>query len=148
MSDLCSSNRYRLGVGFTLGPVAIIGIGDLPATQLFQPGSRYESKYRLRLPAGADPAMVGKRLTAEFPEAGWKVNDRSNGAPGTRRFIERMGQFLSLVGLAALVIAGIGVGNGVASYLAGKRPGLATLKILGADSDAVIDRKSTRLNSS
>src|SRR3546814_18127121 len=48
-----------------------------------------------------------------------------------------MGQFLSLVGLAALVIAGIGVGNGVASYLAGKRPGLATLKVLGADSGTV-----------
>src|SRR3546814_4851731 len=49
-----------------------------------------------------------------------------------------MGQFLSLVGLAALVIAGIGVGNGVASYLAGKRPGLATLKVLGADSGTVL----------
>ena len=49
-----------------------------------------------------------------------------------------MGQFLSLVGLAALVIAGIGVGNGVASYLAGKRPGLATLKVLGADSATVL----------
>jgi putative ABC transport system permease protein len=128
----------RLGEGFTLGPVAIIGMADLPATQLIQPGSLYESKYRLRLPEGTNPEAVGKRLTAEFPEAGWKVTDRSNGAPGTRRFIERMGQFLSLVGLAALVIAGIGVGNGVASYLAGKRPGLATLKVLGADSAAVL----------
>ncbi|WOF42112.1 FtsX-like permease family protein [Sphingopyxis indica] len=128
----------RLGEGFTLGPVAIIGLGDLPATELIQPGSLYESKYRIRLPGGADPAAVGKRLSAEFPDAGWDVNDRSNGAPGTRRFIERMGQFLALVGLAALVIAGIGVGNGVASYLAGKRPGLATLKILGADSATVM----------
>lgn len=128
----------RLGEGFTLGPVAIIGLGDLAATQLIQPGSLYESKYRVRLPAGADPVAVGKRLSAAFPDAGWEVTDRSNGAPGTRRFIERMGQFLSLVGLAALVIAGIGVGNGVASYLAGKRPGLATLKVLGADSAAVL----------
>ncbi|HMN54234.1 MAG TPA: ABC transporter permease [Sphingopyxis sp.] len=128
----------RLGEGFALGPIAIIGLADLPATQLIQPGSLYESKYRVRLPAGADPAAAGKRLTAEFPEAGWKVTDRSNGAPGTRRFIERMGQFLALVGLAALVIAGIGVGNGVASYLAGKRPGLATLKVLGADSAAIL----------
>ena len=128
----------RLGEGFTLGPVAIIGLGDLPATQLIQPGSLYESKYRVRLPANANPEAVGKRLTAQFPEAGWDITDRSNGAPGTRRFIERMGQFLSLVGLAALVIAGIGVGNGVASYLAGKRPGLATLKVLGADSAAVL----------
>ncbi|WP_411341120.1 FtsX-like permease family protein [Sphingopyxis sp. J-6] len=127
----------RLGEGFTLGPVAIIGLADLPATQLIQPGSLYESKYRVRLPGDANPEAVGKRLTAEFPDAGWDVTDRSNGAPGTRRFIERMGQFLSLVGLAALVIAGIGVGNGVASYLAGKRPGLATLKVLGADSGTV-----------
>ena len=118
----------RLGEGFS----------DLAATQLIQPGSLCESKYRVRLPAGADPVAVGKRLSAAFPDAGWEVTDRSNGAPGTRRFIERMGQFLSLVGLAALVIAGIGVGNGVASYLAGKRPGLATLKVLGADSAAVL----------
>ena len=128
----------RLGEGFTLGPVAIIGLGDLPATQLIQPGSLYESKYRIRLPTGADVKAAGKRLAAAFPDAGWDITDRNNGAPGTRRFIERMGQFLSLVGLAALVIAGIGVGNGVASYLAGKRPALATLKVLGADSAAVM----------
>jgi putative ABC transport system permease protein len=48
-----------------------------------------------------------------------------------------MGQFLTLVGLASLVIAGIGVGNGVASYLEGKRAGIATLKVLGADSAAI-----------
>lgn len=137
IDGLIAEEPDRLGEGFTLGPVAIIGLDDLPATQLIQPGSLYESKYRVRLPGGVDPAAAGKRLAAEFPEAGWKVTDRSNGAPGTRRFIERMGQFLSLVGLAALVIAGIGVGNGVASYLAGKRPGLATLKVLGADSGTV-----------
>lgn len=128
----------RLGEGFTLGPVAIIGLGDLEATRLIQPGSLYESKYRVRLPDSANPEAIGKNLTEKFPEAGWEITDRSNGAPGTRRFIERMGQFLSLVGLAALVIAGIGVGNGVASYLAGKRPGLATLKVLGADSATVM----------
>ena len=138
IDGIISEEPDRLGEGFTLGPVAIIGLNDLAATQLIQPGSLYESKYRVRLPADAAPGAVGKRLTAEFPEAGWEVTDRSNGAPGTRRFIERMGQFLSLVGLAALVIAGIGVGNGVASYLAGKRPVLATLKVLGADSAAVL----------
>src|SRR5690606_39152853 len=127
----------RLGEGFTLGPVAIIGLADLPATQLIQPGSLYESKYRVRLPGSANAQAVGKALTAEFPDAGWDITDSSNGAPGTRRFIERMGQFLSLGGLAALVIAGIGDCHGVASYLAGQRPGLATLKVLGADSATV-----------
>jgi putative ABC transport system permease protein len=127
----------RLGEGFTLGPVAIIGLNQIRSTKLIQPGSMYESKYRIKLPPSADPAQVAKALQAQFPSAGWEVTDRSNGAPGTRRFIERMGQFLTLVGLASLVIAGIGVGNGVTSYLASKRSSIATLKVNGADSGMI-----------
>jgi putative ABC transport system permease protein len=127
----------RLGEGFTLGPVAIIALDQMPSTGLIQPGSMFESKYRIKLPAKTDPAKIAKALQAQFPNAGWEITDRSNGAPGTRRFIERMGQFLTLVGLASLVIAGIGVGNGVASYLASKRNSIATLKVNGADSGMI-----------
>ena len=37
-----------------------------------------------------------KEADAKFPDAGWRVQDRSDGAPGARRFIERLGQFLTL----------------------------------------------------
>lgn len=127
----------RLGEGFTLGPVAIINMTSLPDTKLIQPGSMYEAKYRIKLAENEDAAAVAKALEAQFPSAGWDITDRSNGAPGTRRFIERMGQFLTLVGLAALVIAGIGVGNGVRSYLTTKRTSIATLKVTGADSGTI-----------
>ncbi|WP_373475881.1 ABC transporter permease [Sphingorhabdus sp.] len=127
----------RLGEGFTLGPVAIINIASLPETRLIQPGSMYESKYRIKLSAEQDVAAISKSFESRFPSAGWEITDRSNGAPGTRRFIERMGQFLTLVGLAALVIAGIGVGNGVGSYLASKSASIATLKVNGADSGTI-----------
>lgn len=124
----------RLGEGFTLGPVAIVSLDGLRRTGLIQPGSLYESKYRLRLPAGVDAQAVRERLEQQYPSAGWEFKDRDRAAPGASRFIIRMGQFLSLIGLAALVIAGIGVSNGVASYLALKRPGIATFKVLGATS--------------
>lgn len=124
----------RLGEGFTLGPVAIISLASLPDTKLIQPGSLFQAKYRIKLPRSADPAATVKAIESRFPSAGFEITDRSNGAPGTRRFIERMGQFLTLVGLAALVIAGIGVGNGVGSYLESKRTSIATLKVTGADS--------------
>lgn len=127
----------RLGEGFTLGPVAIISMNSLADTGLIQPGSMYEAKYRIKLPPQEDAAAIAEKLEAQFPSAGWDITDRSNGAPGTRRFIERMGQFLTLVGLAALVIAGIGVGNGVGSYLATKRASIATLKVTGADSGTI-----------
>jgi putative ABC transport system permease protein len=127
----------RLGEGFTVGPVAIINMQSLSSTGLIQPGSMFSSKYRIKLSPQADAAAIAKQLQSQFPSAGWEVTDRSNGAPGTRRFIERMGQFLTLVGLAALVIAGIGVGNGVGSYLESKRASIATLKVNGADSGVI-----------
>ncbi|MCF8472342.1 MAG: ABC transporter permease [Sphingomonadaceae bacterium] len=137
VAGIIAEEPDRLGEGFTLGPVAIINMTSLPDTGLIQPGSMYEAKYRIKLAPNEDAAAVAKTLEAQFPSAGWDITDRSNGAPGTRRFIERMGQFLTLVGLAALVIAGIGVGNGVSSYLASKRASIATLKVTGADSGTI-----------
>lgn len=137
VSGIIAEEPDRLGEGFTLGPVAIVSPASLADTKLIQPGSMFESKYRIKLPSSADPETVAKALEQQFPSAGWDITDRSNGAPGTRRFIERMGQFLTLVGLAALVIAGIGVGNGVGSYLESKRAGIATLKVTGADSGII-----------
>ncbi|MFY9351208.1 MAG: FtsX-like permease family protein [Sphingobium sp.] len=124
----------RLGEGFTLGPVAIVSLDGLRRTGLIQPGSLYSSKYRIRLEPRYDPATVVKDWEKARAGEGWTFKERDRAAPGANRFIERMGQFLSLIGLAALVIAGIGVSNGVASYLAGKRGGIATLKVLGATS--------------
>ncbi|SEK02813.1 putative ABC transport system permease protein [Sphingobium sp. AP50] len=124
----------RLGEGFTLGPVAIVSMEGLRRTGLIQPGSLYNSKYRIRLNPRYDAATVRQDWEKARANEGWSFKDRDRAAPGADRFIERMGQFLSLIGLAALVIAGIGVSNGVASYLAVKRGSIATLKVLGATS--------------
>lgn len=128
----------RLGEGFTLGPVALMSLEGLARTGLIQPGSLYESKYRLRIGPTASPDAEVARLREQFPDAGWEFRTREGAAPATERFILRLGQFLTLVGLAALVIAGIGVGNGVASYLAGKRGAIATFKVLGAQSGDIL----------
>ncbi|MDQ3247058.1 MAG: FtsX-like permease family protein [Pseudomonadota bacterium] len=124
----------RISEGFTLGPVALVSLEGLRRTELLAPGSLFRSKYRIRLDPGAEPDPVIDRLKARFETAGWEYQSRDGAAPGASRFFDRMGQFLSLIGLAALVIAGIGVGNGVSSYLAAKQDSTATLKILGASS--------------
>ncbi|MCW2335933.1 putative ABC transport system permease protein [Sphingobium sp. B2D3A] len=134
IAGIIAEEPDRVGEGFTLGPVAIVSLEGLRRTGLIQPGSLYESKYRVRVAPGTDVEALRKRLEDEQAEAGWSFRDRENAAPGTSRFIERMGQFLSLIGLTALVIAGIGVSNGVSSYLAIKRGGIATFKVLGATS--------------
>lgn len=135
--DLVDREPDRVGEGFTLGPVAIVSMEGLRRTHLIQPGSLYESKYRIRLAPGADAGAVADNLTKRYPSAGWEVKDRDGAAPGANRFFNRMGQFLALIGLTALIVAGIGVSNGVSSYLASRRNDIATLKILGATAQDV-----------
>lgn len=134
IAGLIANEPDRVGEGFTLGPVAITSLGGIRRTQLLQPGSLYESKYRLLLPRGRNIERVSEAISAQFSAAGWEIRNRDRAAPGTDRFFERLGEFLTLIGLAALAIAGIGVGNGVAAYLGTRRVSIATLKVLGATS--------------
>ena len=122
----------RLGEGFTLGPPVLVSLADLDATGLIQPGSLYDVRYRLRLPASRDPAVAAKAFADAFPAGGWETKTRDRASPGASRFVDRMGEFLTLVALSALAIAGVGVGGGVTSFLAARRPAIATLKTLGA----------------
>lgn len=137
IADIVAEEPDRLGEGFTLGPVALVSMEGLARTGLVQPGSLFVGKYRIRLPGAVSPETVAERLRDGNPSASWQIRDRDRAAPGASRFFTRMGQFLSLIGLAALIIAGIGVGNGVSSYLRLKRDGIATLKALGATSQDV-----------
>ena len=67
-----------------------------------------------------------------FPDAGWRIRQFDNAAPSLQTLLDRMTVFMTLVGLTALVVGGVGVGNAVSSYLAGKTETIATLKCLGA----------------
>ncbi len=117
---------------FTVGPSFMIAAGALPSTGLVQPGSMTRYDYRLALPENQNPAAFRTALEETFPEAGWRIRDSTSAAPRVSRFIERLTLFLTLVGLTALLVGGVGVGNATRSYLEGKTETIATLKCLGA----------------
>ena len=94
---------------------------------LLQPGALYQSKHRVAFADTArDPEGVEEALTKAFPEAGFDIRTRDRASPGADRFVRQMSDFLTLVGLAALVIAGIGIAGGVSSYLDQRRASIAT----------------------
>jgi putative ABC transport system permease protein len=121
--------------GFGLAPRLMISLDALAASGLIQPGSLVEHSYKIRMAEGtteADIQAVRERATAEFPEAGWSVRGRTGAAPALSTNVERFSQFLTLVGLTALVVGGVGVANAVRAYLEAKRGVIATFKSLGA----------------
>lgn len=134
VSGLLTGEPDALGEGFRLGPALLVDLTALDAAGLEQPGSLYEARYRIVLPRGADARAIGPRLVARHPGAGWSFRTVDQAAGSLKRGVGELGQFLLLVGLSALAIAGVGVGSGVAAWLAGKTGEVATLKVLGARS--------------
>ena len=121
--------------GFGFAPRLLISREGLAASGLVQPGSLVENAYKVRLPRNASEAdieTIRRQATETFPEAGWSIRNRTNAAPALSSNIERFSQFLTLVGLTALVVGGVGVANAVRAYLDGKRSVIATFKSLGA----------------
>ncbi len=118
--------------GFGLGPRTLVLTEGLENSGLIGPGSLFESEYRLILPVGADLDAAKALAEAAFRDKGLRWSDSRRATPGVARFVERIGSFLVLVGLAGLAVGGVGVSAAVRAYLEGKTATIATLKTLGA----------------
>ena len=84
-----------------------------------------------------DARSWAERARTDFPTAGWQVRTFGEASPALRRLIDRLALYLNLVGLTALLVGGIGIGNAVGFYIAGKTTTIATLKCLGASTRLV-----------
>ncbi len=129
------SEPDKLAGGIGFGPRLMLSEEALRATGLVQPGSLVRWHYRVRLPPGAGEDAV-KRATdaaaAQLPDAGWDIRTRTNATPQIARNVERFTQYLTLVGLTALLVGGVGVANSARYFLDRKRDVIATMKALGA----------------
>ena len=122
------------GVGFA--PRFLTSEDALRATKLLQPGSLVRWIYRVRLPDTVSGDRAAKALAddarVQLPQAGWEIRSRDNASPQLERTITRFTQFLTLVGLASLLVGGVGVANAVKSHIDRRRDVIASLKALGA----------------
>ena len=134
--SLVNAEPDKLAGGLGFGPRFLTSEAGLRATRLLQPGSLVRWTYRVRLPADAGRDRAASRMADDarnaLPEAGWEIRTRDNASPQLERTISRFTQFLTLVGLAALLVGGVGVANAVKSHLDRRRDVIATFKALGA----------------
>jgi putative ABC transport system permease protein len=132
--DTTEPDKLAGGLGF--GPRFLVSEAGLRATQLLQPGSLVRWTYRVKLPNNASSDRNATRLADDarsaLPHAGWEIRTRSSASPQLERTINRFTQFLTLVGLAALLVGGVGVANAVKSHIDRRRDVIATFKAVGA----------------
>src|SRR5262249_17131244 len=116
----------------SLGPRLMIPFAAVEASGLVQPGSLLNWEYRLRLAAGVSDRAIINELKDRFPNAGWRVRGLAEAGGGIRFWLDRLTQFIGLIGLSSLLVGGVGVGNAITSFLAGRLRTIAILKCLGA----------------
>ncbi len=120
------------GSRFGLAPRAVIAVDDMKSTGFLETGSMVYHDLRVKLADGAFLKDTTENLKADFPDAEWKVTDADNASPQISRFVGRMTLFLTLVGLSALLIGGLGIGNGLRAHLETRLKTIAIFKTLGA----------------
>lgn len=127
----------RASSGFLLGPRVIVTGAAMQATGLLKTSAMVNYAYRLAL-ADGDANAFEAQLKAAFPQQGWRVRSATKASEGLARLLDHLDVFLTLVGLSALVIGGVGAANAVRAYMARKTPVIATLKCLGASGDFIL----------
>ena len=85
----------------------------------------------------ADVRAIVTAAEKDFSDAGWRLRTRDKAAAGAENFVERLGYFMTLVGLTALIIGGAGIANAVSAFVNRRTGTIATLKCLGAPSRTV-----------
>ncbi|ULR44327.1 ABC transporter permease [Rhizobium sp. K102] len=127
-----------LSEGFGFAPRLLVSRRALEASGLIQTGSLVEHAYKIRLEDKRAISGIQARASREFPSAGWAIRTSDRAAPSLTENITRFSQFLTLVGLTALIVGGVGVANAVRAFLDSKRTTIASFKCLGAPAAIVV----------
>jgi len=128
----------RLSRGFQLGPRVLTRPGALEQGGFLKPGLPFGETVRISLKAGM-PLETAKTDVRATMRGFYRMRDRNDASPGLRRVIDQLEYFLGFIGLASLVAGGLGVFGAVSAYVDGRKPAIATLKALGAESGLIRD---------
>jgi len=122
----------------TLGPRVMVAAGALERTELLQVGSRVRYRTLARLPSGLSARGAADDLAREIGDPSVRIASFDESQPGLRRFFSQLATYLGLVGLASLLVGGVGIASTVTTFLRRQLATIAILKCLGAGSRVLL----------
>ncbi|MCO5733565.1 ABC transporter permease [Rhizobium sp. SSA_523] len=137
ITGILQSEPDAISEGFNFAPRLLLSRQALLASGLIQTGSLVEHAYKIKLADPLQRRLIAEDANKQFPSAGWSIRSADRAAPSLTENVDRFSQFLTLVGLTALIVGGVGVANAVRAFLDAKRTTIATFKCLGAPASLV-----------
>ncbi len=126
------------GIAATIGPRVFIPERYVAETQLLGLGARAEYEAVLKLPEGTRSPTWVAPLRPRFDRQNVRIRTSVENELDLSEAIDQLARFLSIVGLIALLLGGIGVASGVNAFVQKKIDTVAVLRCLGASSKQVL----------
>ncbi len=114
------------------GDWALAGKQTLEILKLKGIGSFLNYEYKVKFKNDDDPAQIERKIENIFKnDQKVKLRYPENSASGIKRIINNFSQFLSLVSISAMLIAGIGIANTLLSFINQNNMSIAVRKAVG-----------------
>ena len=114
------------------GDWALAGEQTLEILKLNGIGSFLNYEYKVKFDENDDPKKIEQKIEDIFKEdQEAKLRYPENSASGLKRIINNFSQFLSLVSISAMLIAGIGIANTLLSFINQNNMSIAVRKAVG-----------------
>jgi len=114
------------------GDWALAGKQTLEILKLNGIGSFLNYEYKVKFNNDDDPAQIERKIENIFKnDQKVKLRYPENSASGIKRIINNFSQFLSLVSISAMLIAGIGIANTLLSFINQNNMSIAVRKAVG-----------------
>ncbi|HEU5055717.1 MAG TPA: FtsX-like permease family protein [Kofleriaceae bacterium] len=122
---------------FGLAPQAYLGARFLPDTGLLRTGSRIQYERMFRLPDGFDAEAWKDAHWDAALAANVTIQTSREAASSVQRFLRRLSDFLTTVGLITLLLGALGIASAMSVFLKHKLDHAAVFRCLGATSRQV-----------
>ncbi len=127
-----------VGVRAALGPRVFLPARRVAETKLLTFGSRARYEVFLRLPPGADAQRLADRFRPVLGAERVNLRTVSEDQRRLNDTLSRLGNYLGLVALIALLLGGLGVASAVHVFIKRKMETVAVLRCLGASAETVL----------
>lgn len=138
IAAVLKSEPDRLASGVDLGPRILITRNGLTQSGLIQFGSRLSESFLFRLPSQGLGLEGAEQILKGGLQRHVRIADYRNPNPSVSRGLDRMANFLSLIGMLALLVGGLGVATTIHTYLQQRLDSIAILKCLGGRSRQIL----------
>jgi putative ABC transport system permease protein len=132
IADLVLNDAALSSAGLMTAPRVFVGIPQIAATGLFDVGSQFEDALYFKFAPGAPPVETVAKQLEQVGAADLDIDPYTESGGRTGRFWNRLGDYLTLIALVALFLAGVGVTYLFRGYLEKSLSEIALLMSLGA----------------